>query len=1024
MNVASTASGRWAVSTRSLGEVMTAGFSTPALEIALLGVPTGYSEGEAESWLQDLAGVAVETSRSDPRVRAIPSLLHHALTGLLFSQSELWTQPGRHAPCSAAFVDTGEHAGFGFVGDARVTVLVEGQPIEPQWVIVRDQDGREARAAVLPTDRMAQIELAYGPADDPSQSALIEAYWFVRESATPAPVVVDTAVPATVDVAPLAESAAPPAAPAPVTEPEPVAFAAPEAPAAPALPESLPSQQPSLANEPVAHEAGWMLPPETAEPEPQADPFAGVRGVPLDAVADLEPIADTGETFAAAPPPEPVAPVADAPGLDPEALAAAESLSAPRPTGHPVGRWLGKLLGFGRKREPKPVEPEVAPVSTYDALLSESVPAETLDTAEQTAFVLPDVPPPLPVEPVSDFDDTYVLEAAADFRPGQAAEMAEAAEPPAEAHAFDVAAPLEIEPAPASRDDESRHARTVRQMSEIDAATLPVLPAPTVPVATTEPVVVEHEPVGADTTFAIPPVPVRPEPVVNAAPVAAPEPPTGPPVLRVTPPASAATASPTLEPLGAQAAPPLRPEPARPVAHEPPPGAAPPVLRVEPVPVPPQAIVPTPPVAPQGAPEAGFAPTLAPNDPIEEGLLIARPRAPRADWPVLDDAPRRRKGPSRRTWITVAIVAGVFGVGWLVGALTSPREPGEPGPFAKALRAIGIAAPHYVATVNSSPNGAWISVDGRDIARRTPADVELPPGAHTLTLTLPDLGSAQVQVRGQNGEKVAVEPSLDGSLAVDTSDPDTPINVALDGKPMGYLPLRVESLPPGLHELRFTGPGMPAWAQTVQVGVRQAAEVMARPMSAPATGVVKVQATLNDEQGSTPLSGAQVFVDGQLRGVTPASLELPRGPHSLKLTWHGETAPVQVIDLPGGNERFASFGFGLESPSPQVSLLNGVHPSTPEQQVMVSAAVSGLRLADIREGWLHVSTPDGLWRRYPMTAMRGQHGPVLAAVFPPAAFDAHGNARWYVSTATMQGDEYFSEIQAASTAAGRAARGE
>src|SRR5439155_9205586 len=41
-------------------------------------------------------------------------------------------------------------------------------------------------------------------------------------------------------------------------------------------------------------------------------------------------------------------------------------------------------------------------------------------------------------------------------------------------------------------------------------------------------------------------------------------------------------------------------------------------------------------------------------------------------------------------------------------------------------------------------------------------------------------------------------------------------------------------------------------------------------------------------------------------------------------------------------------------------------------------------------------------------------GPVMVCVFPPTALDPRGGSRWYVSLSTMQGDEYFSEMQLAS----------
>src|SRR5690348_8294743 len=150
MSIVNSAAPRWAVSTRTHGEVLTAGASLPPLDIALLGVPAGFSPTEIDGWLRDLAGVASETARQDARIHAIPPLLHHALAGLLFSQAELWSRTASALPCAAVFVDAPEGAAFGWVGETKVQVRIEDQLYEPQWVRVRDDDGREAKAAVLP----------------------------------------------------------------------------------------------------------------------------------------------------------------------------------------------------------------------------------------------------------------------------------------------------------------------------------------------------------------------------------------------------------------------------------------------------------------------------------------------------------------------------------------------------------------------------------------------------------------------------------------------------------------------------------------------------------------------------------------------------------------------------------------------------------------------------------------------------------------------------------------------------------
>jgi hypothetical protein len=892
MKVASATTPRWVVSTRTRGEVLVAGVSIPSIEIALLGVPAEVTPREAEDWLRDLAGVAEETARADDRERALPALLFHALSGLLFTQAELWGSHGAHPPCAIAFVETPRGAAFGWVGDARVRVNVDGRAIEPAWTIVRDEQKRESHGALL-AGAHVQVVIEYGAG---------------RAAGAEAPAQVD---------------------------------------------------------------AEWSVEGREAKSLTAPGPLAREREAPAEAAAATDAHASANDAA-----PEATARDDDdgVPGeISPEQALALESLTAPRMP-HPVARWLGRILSFTR---PRPAAPRVhvvrtedsAPISAYDALLSNDVPP----TSEE-----PLAPAPIADAPI---ESTSI----APLAPSAAPMAARAVAPPP----ADEATP----PAPAI---EFAREKLVRAMNTANAAELPVLRVPAAGETRSEPLAVDHEPVGADATFAIPKVPLRPAakprafmPEAKARPEPAPPAiaaPKQPRVLRVRPEDGTAKAPSLIVPAAN------------------PPADAPPVLHVDPAAAPPAAL--------DLEPPDGMLLAYAPKGPP-----LGRPRR----WPVPEPPKRRRIEVSRRTWVLIGVIVGVFAAGWIVGIVATPSGD-EPGPMVKALRAVGLGGSHFDAVVGSNPPGAWIAIDGKDVARRTPSTIELSPGSHAITLSLPDLGSASVTVKGHSGERLSVAPSLDGSLVVQAPDADVPISVELDGKALGYAPLRVDPIAAGLHEVQFSGPGMPAWAQNVSVGIRREEVIVARPMSAPANGVIQVQATLNDETGSTPLAGAQVWVDGELHGVSPTSLDLPRGPHSLRLTWHGETAPIQVIDLPGGNRRFAAFNFGLEMASPRVALLGGVHPANLKQNAMVSAALEDLPLRDVREAWLHVRTPEGLWRRYPMTPMRGAHGPIVACVFPPAAFDGHGQSRWYVSVSTLQGDEAFTEMQSASVGAGSARR--
>jgi hypothetical protein len=400
----------------------------------------------------------------------------------------------------------------------------------------------------------------------------------------------------------------------------------------------------------------------------------------------------------------------------------------------------------------------------------------------------------------------------------------------------------------------------------------------------------------------------------------------------------------------------------------------------------------------------------------ETGPFQPRPRAAlrRAAWPENEEFARADGRPLwRRKWFVAAVVVVLFAAGWILGRVdfsTGGRGIGS------ALKAIGLGPARYEATVTSRPAGAWIAVDGVDQARRTPATLELRPGAHEVVLSFSGVGGSSHTVNGKRGQRVALDVDLWGSLKITVPVGGAPISVAVDGLQRGYAPLDVDRLQPGIHRLQFSGPGLAPWEQTVEVHVNRTAELVAQPIASPATGLLEVRATLADETGSEPLKGAQVWIDGQPRGVTPLRLELPRGPHSVLVRYRNEAGPVQVIELPGGNLRYATIELGLDLDAPRLAATLAERIPL-DRPTVLSASLDRARVGDVREMWLHVRTPEGAWRRYPMTVMKAAGGPVGVTVFPTVLFDSRGRAAWYVSASTAMGDEYFTEIRPVQAAA-------
>ena len=119
---------------------------------------------------------------------------------------------------------------------------------------------------------------------------------------------------------------------------------------------------------------------------------------------------------------------------------------------------------------------------------------------------------------------------------------------------------------------------------------------------------------------------------------------------------------------------------------------------------------------------------------------------------------------------------------------------------------------------------------------------------------------------------------------------------------------------------------------------------------------------------------------------------------------------MQLIDLPGGNRRFASFAFGTGTSPPRLVLQSPRGSVEKDVATPVSVSLRGASARDVREIWLHVGAPGGSWKRYAMTVLPGEAGAVGVVVFPAALLDDHGNAPFYVSALMSTGEECFTEI--------------
>ncbi len=426
---------------------------------------------------------------------------------------------------------------------------------------------------------------------------------------------------------------------------------------------------------------------------------------------------------------------------------------------------------------------------------------------------------------------------------------------------------------------------------------------------------------------------------------------------------------------------------------------------------------------PAGKRAKGSAPDLVAVGPpasvddegLRDGLLSVPSTAPRTPRRLSWGEPSDRASlPPLKRWLPLGVgVLVLFAVGWFLGVRPVRDRNAASGPsgLSRAMRVVGLGAPRFECEVTSVPSGAWIAVDGKDAAKRTPAQLDLEPGEHVVTLSIPDLGSADFKVQGRKGEQRKIDGKLRGSLTIVAPKRGALVEVWIDGVPRGVAPITISDLDPGAHDVRFAAAGATPWGQTVRLSVLEDQKIVARPFDSPASGRLTIRATAVGEDGIDNVKGASVWIDGRRMGSTPITLELSSGPHSVRVEHRSEGAPIQVIDLPGGNERFATFSFGSGVEAPKLGLLNVPTPMPTDRPTVISAGLQGVGKNEVREMWLHVRAPDGPWRRYPMPLVDASGAVVGSVVFPTAMLDRQGRATFYVSASTTMGDDYFSEIQ-------------
>lgn len=214
--------------------------------------------------------------------------------------------------------------------------------------------------------------------------------------------------------------------------------------------------------------------------------------------------------------------------------------------------------------------------------------------------------------------------------------------------------------------------------------------------------------------------------------------------------------------------------------------------------------------------------------------------------------------------------------------------------------------PH--ATVTSNPPGAALFIDGKEMGP-TPWSGGVLPGVHKLLVTLPGYSKEErkVELYGDRDADVAIALArLPGPARVQVETDPAGASVVIDGKPAGDTPFTAE-ISAGEHQLQVAKDGYRSVAQDMSLEANQQLSLKLALQEASNAAVPPVIAV------ATNPSGAQLFIDGKLAGVTPIRAKSTPGAHEVKIVLEGYVTRTGKVNLPNSKDFEMRFAVSLKS---------------------------------------------------------------------------------------------------------------
>jgi len=409
---------------------------------------------------------------------------------------------------------------------------------------------------------------------------------------------------------------------------------------------------------------------------------------------------------------------------------------------------------------------------------------------------------------------------------------------------------------------------------------------------------------------------------------------------------------------------------------------------------------------PQGLPESAFF--------SDEGTEIpASPETVETRDVGLPPPPSSGGFVERRPWYEwVALWGGgalaLIALALLVRAIL-PGIVGTPRPQAKMQEAAAPLGTGSNLDLFSDPPGAAVKVDGVPLPTRTPAtDIAVSPGTHRVDMDWGVYGQRRDTVAVALGGRVTLRPRVLGSVGFRSSDPTRVLDVFIDGVYVGSTPVALDSMVVGRHLVRFGGPGLNSTAQEVEVLQGTRVELIGNAGALPEPGSVTVRSALLSDTGFESGRGDPVWVDGEVRGVTPLTVNLRPGAHSFRVLRRGFPPQITVLEVKPGGEQFISAEFGARSEDP----LRFTPPSQISlgDPVPVTIALPEGEWDQSMTLWVYAAPPGGSFQARQMTRL-DEGAKTFAALLPPEVLrNSARQVKIYFKAVGAAGRELYSEI--------------